>query len=358
MLYYLGGFEIIKMFFRQVTGSNGVIVLLYHRVVSESQRNGSAPEMTITPEMFAAQLHYLKKHYNVISIDEFLTDHGGTQKAPNAPPKLLLTFDDGWKDNYLNAFPILSQYKLHALIFLTTDYIGADRIFWPERFTQVLHKIMTGVDVDKTCKNADQLIREALDSTKLKTLRSFCCKENSIDNAAKILIEELKQLPADKREQLIHNLFMLIPETQRPQSRQQVMLNWDEVEIMHKAGITFGAHSCSHALLDRIESREAADELKNSKRAIEKKLACNVLTFAYPNGNYNNEILGITSKAGFKAAFTTKFGINRSATHPLELKRIRIDDNFSRGIKGGFSPSLFEFGIWRHILKLEHGRWI
>ncbi|EYE87550.1 polysaccharide deacetylase [Fervidicella metallireducens AeB] len=98
-------------------------VLTYHRVNYETI-NTSVP--TLTPEEFDKQMSYLKKHgYNTITAED-LYKYYNNKKVQLPKKSILITFDDGWKDNYENAYPILKKYNYKATIFLATGKIGTE----------------------------------------------------------------------------------------------------------------------------------------------------------------------------------------------------------------------------------------
>src|SRR5437899_12359222 len=84
--------------------------------------------MVVTPATFDRQLTFLKERFDIVPLSALLADIGIAQ--PPARPRCVVTFDDGWRDNYDLAFPILRRHRIPATVFLTTDFIGTDRAFW------------------------------------------------------------------------------------------------------------------------------------------------------------------------------------------------------------------------------------
>lgn len=112
------------------TTHDGVIVLTYHRV------NGRIPkgELIVDPADFARQMLFLsiyRRRFEVITMNKMIGLIGNRSAVPSPQPadgrtRVLITFDDGYRDNYINAFPVLKRYRFPATIFLTTAYIGTD----------------------------------------------------------------------------------------------------------------------------------------------------------------------------------------------------------------------------------------
>lgn len=131
-----GFFIVILMLSALLTGftygnkKTSIPVLTYHRV-NNNTIGGSVP--TVTVESFKKQMDFLKKHgYTTITVDEFYSYYDGERAALPKKP-VLITFDDGWDDNYRNAFPILRENNFKATVFLATGRIGTgEYLTWEE----------------------------------------------------------------------------------------------------------------------------------------------------------------------------------------------------------------------------------
>lgn len=109
-------------------GKNRVRILLYHRVCDLPQTDDAMSYLNIPPAIFTQQMALLSRNgFNVITLDEFLDDRDKNKKPP--PRTIIITFDDGYRDNYLNAFTILQKYNFRATFFIVTDYIDSEKTF-------------------------------------------------------------------------------------------------------------------------------------------------------------------------------------------------------------------------------------
>src|SRR5712692_999339 len=119
-----------KRILRTWAERKAVIILTYHRVIEkwDETLDYSQPGMVVTTSTFERQVAILKEHFEVVTLGALLAD-GVTATRP-ARPRCVITFDDGWRDNYDLAFPILRRRDIPATIFLATDFIGTDRAFW------------------------------------------------------------------------------------------------------------------------------------------------------------------------------------------------------------------------------------
>lgn len=352
VFYYTGAIFLLKFLFCLLTGNKGLVVLAYHRVVEPDQRDGSLPEMTVSPDMFEENVSYLSRNYILVGINDYL-EKRTRKRGIFCHPRVLITFDDGWEDNYSNAFPILHKYGIPALIFLTTRYIETSRLFWPERLARVLRRILSENTNRDLKRNAVKAIEAIIENRRKKHTNVIVNEGWSIEKRIKSIVKLLYFVPEDRIDDLILRLSQGLAASVIPEEDKEMMLNWNQVNEMARDGVIFGSHTCNHYSLDRLGQEEVSYELEQSKLDIEEHTGICVKTLAFPNGHYNLAVLKIARKIGYEVAFTTKTGINTRRTPGFELKRVRFDDSLSQGSTGKFSRSLFEFHIWRNISPLR-----
>lgn len=218
-------------------------ILMYH-IISKS-KSGQEKRYTCQPKDLYNQIRYLKKNnYNFVNLDTIARHLNNGIQVPEKT--IAITLDDGFQDNYDNAFPIFKELSVPATIFLVSGTIGKTNTW--------MHS------------------------------RGF-------------------------------------PE--RP------MLTWPQILEMQKQGISFGAHTVTHAKLSELDSSEITSELINSKLQIEDHLGVAVKHFAYPYGLFNDIARDLTAKAGYTTACSTRSGFNNLTTDPYALRRIEVYGNDS-----------------------------
>ena len=275
-------------------------VLVYHRVNNEYDPFFMAD----TIEVFSKQIEYLASHFNICSLEDIVERLKMKDVPENA---VVITFDDGYRDIYLNAFPILKKLSIPATIFLPTDSIGTGKVLWHDR-------------VFSAFRETQELFLEGYgDNAKRYTLGTL---EGKLIAQEKVL-QFLRSLSDCEKPYWINRLM----EKLRVEDRKEVpdlMLTWDEVKEMYKGGISFGAHTVTHPILSRLSTDKARAEIYESKEIIEEKLGTPVKTFAYPNGNkedFNEATKNILKDAGYICALTTIFGTNENGQDLFELRR-------------------------------------
>ena len=149
-----------------------MVVLFYHRLGSPRQPN---PELYVRPETFEKQVKYLCKKYNVITLKEFIGIL--RNKAHPKDDCVVLTFDDGWEDNYSILYPILRKYNLPAAIFITTGLIDKkDMLTWG----QIKEMSSDGITFGAHTVTHPRLTKIDLEAAKKEIRRSKVDLENRI----------------------------------------------------------------------------------------------------------------------------------------------------------------------------------
>jgi len=277
-----------------------VQILVYHRVNDE--KDPFFPGSPIA--VFERQMKYLVSNFNIISLEDAVERMVSKDVADNT---VVITFDDGYRDNYLNAFPILKDLSIPATIFLATDSIGSQRVLWHDRVFSAFRE--TRVEVLDDFGNNSQ--RYPLSTVEEKLLAqgkflNFLWSLNDQDRLFWIdfLVEKLQVM--DRKE---------VP---------GLMLSWEEIRIMHENGISFGSHTMTHPILSKLPLDRAREEIQKSKRVIEERLRTPIRTFAYPKGSgddFDDSTKRLLKEAGYACAVTTKFGANESDQDLFDLRR-------------------------------------
>lgn len=295
--------------------SKSLTVLNYHRIDDPNQKNFDSflPNISAHPDEFNRQMDYLKSWFNVISLRDVINWLDGHQTLP--PYAALITFDDGYLDNYTTAYPILRQHKFPAVIYLASGHIDTDIPFYWDLaaycfFHTTVDHILFPDNTEHFWKNLIE--REKISRTWIETMKTLP------ENQKKGIVS---QLPDYLNVSIPHNFF------------KKLMMNWDQIREMRDNGIEFGGHTVNHPILSRISLDQAKLEIEKSKADIERELGKHISSFAYPNGgkaDFNVPIESLVAKAGYRAAFTLLNGptsLQEVKSNPYTIRRIFIGNN-------------------------------
>jgi peptidoglycan/xylan/chitin deacetylase (PgdA/CDA1 family) len=288
-------------------------VLTYHRVISEelAPLANSSPGIVVSEGTFEMHMRTLRRHFTPISLAEFQEHLVHNTALPRR--SCLVTFDDGWLDNYEVAFPILKKYKIPATIFLPTDYISSDSMFWQEEVLMRLTNFLTSEE------NSDPaLLSKILDNftnagaIDIETIRDF--------------VIDLKRFPDDRINEVLEELRGH-DNTDSTASHCNRYLTWEQISEMSAAGITFGSHTLSHRILCRLSDEQCRSELLGSRSELQNRLALPVRAIAYPNGDHDERVICETKAAGYTLAFTTNHDLAGRNVDPFAVPRVNIHEN-------------------------------
>jgi peptidoglycan/xylan/chitin deacetylase (PgdA/CDA1 family) len=325
----IAGFAVYKAFSLRKKLSKGFLVVTYHRV---SEVADPDDPLKVSAATFENQIRHLKLRYQIVTAMEL---ENAIKKSLRLPEKAcLITFDDGWEDNYKIAFAILKKYQAPALIFLSSDYIGTKKVFWHVRLRKTLSNPSINNWIDKRSFSAWPT---ELGDLATKALGLSVDKRSSLINQ---IIERMKSVPPDRLEAVISSLGSRSKALFC--SEEDSMLSWGQVSEMSLSGITFGSHTRSHSILKRLKDESVWNEISGSKKEIEKRLKDVIHFIAYPNGEYDERSIRAAREAGFLGGFTCRQGVNKSLKEPLEFKRINMREDSGSGVHGGFSGVLFD----------------
>ncbi len=207
----------------QTNAAQSILVLNYHKIDTLMH------SLSVNPSDFRWQMEYLKSHgYNTITPDDLIANMEEGKALPVNP--VLITFDDGYLDNYKNAYPVLKELGMKATIFVVTDFMGGKKGY----------------------------------------------------------------------------------------------LDWSKCREMEKNGITIASHTVDHKSMTDLSDEQLRHELIDSKKAAEEALGHSVDYIAYPTGAYNLHIADMTKEAGYKAAFTIKYGNADKESNVYAIERVPI----------------------------------
>ena len=286
------------------------VILRYHSVSSAADGTHLCldPGLAVLPEHFDRQCAYLRRHYRVISLDEMVDS---LQAGRALPPKAVaLTFDDGYLDNYTRAFPILRRHGLNATFYVSTGCIDNRTILW----TGILRFCVftTRVPVLKIAEPMPFSLPVGSDAERREAFTKLIITMKNVPTATRLALLDSVRRAAD-----IEDLSPL----------RKIMMSWEQVEEMHRAGMIFGAHTITHPKLPNATHEEARGEIVGSRDELAAHVG-RVRHFSYPNGrgsaHLTDGVKSLVSEAGFDSSTTSVTGSVLPGDDLLALKRIGI----------------------------------
>ena len=281
----LGMFELSRFLTRRYPR-----IMMYHRF-SHTPR-----EDRVCADTFEKQMRVLSKRFNVMDLRDVVTALRQGHDLPSHT--VVITVDDGYRDFYDVAFPILKQYRLPATLYATTGFINGDLWLWPDKIHYILNQCHDE-KLELSMGGNEVIVSLASPSLKKQTwgiLVDYCIsvfkqeREDFVKYLAKKTRVNIDAIPSEDYQ----------------------AVNWEQVKEMANHGINIGAHTCSHPILSKLESKDVTYEVVESKNKLEDVLGHTVSCFCYPNGearDFNDHVKQTVIDAGFSnsvAAFFDK----------------------------------------------------
>jgi peptidoglycan/xylan/chitin deacetylase (PgdA/CDA1 family) len=240
----------------------GVLALAYHRIGEGAGSCFDRGLWSATPEAFAAQVRFLRKNFDVI-VPEDLAAVAGKGRGRYA----LITFDDGYRDNYEQAFPILRSHGVGATFFITTGFLDRPRLPW---WDEIAWMVRTS---DRAALPPSAWLPGGVAFDKPDRERAIWA-----------LLHRYKGLPGEDTLAYLDFLAQATGRGRFPGTEAATWLTWDMVREMRGAGMCIGGHTVTHPVLARFPAERQAEEIAGCKQRIEAELGVPMTCLSYPVG--------------------------------------------------------------------------
>jgi peptidoglycan/xylan/chitin deacetylase (PgdA/CDA1 family) len=308
-----------------------LVIYNYHRLRPDCTRELSRFDEDVfgpSAAIFKMQIRWLKANTRILSEEELQN----LIEMKEFPRQIcsMITFDDGYIDNYTLAYPILKEEDVPAIFFIPTKAIIDRQLGWWDILSYILK-----VSPFETIEFDDQIFH-------IKTHYS---------QAKYYFLQKFKLEPFDQTKQLLEKLSSLcqvkMPETGLQDSE---LMTWEQISEVSKKNITIGSHTHNHHVLSTLDKEIQLKEVKSSKDLIEKKIGNKVNSISYPVGGYQHfsaESQRIVKGCGYRLAFSFNTGINSwTSINCYDIKRIAPPEGKGLFAATTIFPNIF---AWKNI---------
>ncbi len=299
-------------FWRAAVRQRAMAVLCYHRVAA----GGDALGLAVDETEFELQMHVLARHrwLRPVTADAFCALWRGEAEHDGRIP-VLVTFDDGYRDNLTRAAPILLRHGIPAIVFVASGVLDG-RPLWYD------------------------VIARAIETHREALLAQLPIASVPAAGGARDWVRALLALPGERWREacdVLHRHGMKM-------DWQGRYLSAEDLRTWLGLGFTLGAHTVTHPRLSAMTPAIASREIRDCREALKQATGRTVRYFAYPfgaRGDYAPEHVSMLRESGFEMAFTTVAGPNRAGGNAFEIARKCIDGGLFAHPGTRFSPTLF-----------------
>jgi peptidoglycan/xylan/chitin deacetylase (PgdA/CDA1 family) len=290
---------------RRLFPKPGAVIFYGHRVTGDDEGYLEG----LRPEWLDAHLAYLTRHYEVLSLDRLLRCYEERQPVPAR--SVVLTFDDGFRDNLLHGLPVLKKHGVPATVFVVTGCAASGELPWPQRLGCLFQQTPRSTLAVRLGGNGTPPEEFPL-GTAAERRRAY------------VRVKEfLTRQPREVRESWIARLGRELG-VEPPRDR---MLSWADLQELRAAGWGIGAHTFSHPWLARIPAAEARAELEWCRADLREQLGVERPAFCFPAGSCSAELQALVKQLGFRSAFQPNppHRVNTlENSHPFALGRMGL----------------------------------
>lgn len=282
-------------------GVGDLLILLYHGVTStKSVGIENASGKHIARDKFIEHMRFVKANHNAISIDEALNG-----PWPDFP--IVITFDDGFENNYTEAAPILDELGIPATFYITSGMVDTDLMFWVDVLEDCINRTsISDIHIDE---GSFSLANKYNALSQIKTI----CKAESIKRKNDIISQVIQQTN-------------ITPSIHASDNYKKI--KWHQVREMHQNGLfTIGGHSLCHDILSRMDDAQLKADINSSVDLLDYNLDCEIKHFSYPEGqedHFDERAVKILQDRGIVCSPTAIKGLNKAGADPFYLKRVML----------------------------------
>ena len=301
----------LAMFARRFVSLPYLPILTYHRIGSPG---GELDDGVVdaSREEFEKQVATLAKSFNVVGIDELRAYVVDRKPLPKNPA--VISFDDGYRECEEIAVPVLKKHGVKGIFFISTDHMNDRKVFWWDRASFLVkrsHKARIEVEYPERKVYDLSAGKQKVINDILMTIKTTYALD--VETYLQTLGSELDVSWGPDDEKRITD---------------EVLMTWDGVRAMRKAGMDVQSHTRSHRVLQTLTPSDLESELVGSKKMLEKQLGEPICAIAYPVGysiTSDRAIMAAVRSAGYDIGFSNGTGLGKHTADPLDLQRLSVD---------------------------------
>lgn len=273
----------------------GTLVLCYHRVGDGRASPFDRALFSATAEDFDEQMAWLARHTEVVGPGAVLGRRPGR--------RVVLTFDDGYRDNHDVALPILRRHGLTATFFLATGFLDEPRVPWWDEIAWMVRRDPRAADPERSIKE---------------------------------LLAQQKALPGERTEEFLDDLSARTGSGRAPrEAAKDMWMTWDMARVLRDSGMEVGGHTVNHPILSRVDGATQRREVSGCAARLRDELGLPLRWFSYPNGDrdsYDSDTRAALREHGVEVAFSFAGGYLRreGASDPLDVPRASVGRSTTR----------------------------
>lgn len=284
--------------------NNKLYVVMYHYV--RDLKNSRYPEIKgLDYELFQEQIRFLKKEFQIVTMEDVLDIMDQKNELPERAA--LLTFDDGYADHFMNAFPVLMEEGVQGSFFIPGKTFVEHKLLDVNK----IHFILATAPVTELLNDVNQLLdqyREEYNLPSNESLFNQHAVANRFDPKEVIYVKRLLQtvLPERLRNMITSIIFEKYVGISEEKFARELYMNREQILCMKNAGMYIGLHGYDHYWLGELPVEEMKQDTDRALEAMREFIQEDAWVMNYPYGSYNKEVIAYMKRKGCKLGLTTE----------------------------------------------------
>ena len=288
---------------------NKLYISMYH--YTRDLRHSRYPEIKgLDLPLFEQQLQFFKENFNVVTMEDVIMAETteGRYKLPDRA--LLLTFDDGYIDNYTVAYPLLKKYGFQGAFFIPAKTFTENVVL----DVNMIHFILASADIDRLVEDVSRLLAENQNEYGIPSVSELWQKyavANRFDNEKVVFCKRILQtaVPEELRNRMCDALFEKYVGLPEESFSRELYMNRDQIRIMKEGGMFFGLHGYDHYWLANLSEEQMHEDISRALEALEEFIDPDCWVMNYPYGNQNRYVIDYIRSRGCVLGLTTEVRI-------------------------------------------------
>lgn len=305
---------------------NKLYISMYH--YTRDLKHSRYPDIKgLDVSLFRQQIEFFSKNFNVVNMEQVIDAVEGRSVLPERA--LLLTFDDGYVDNYMYAFPILEEYKVQGSFFIPGKTFDTHQLLDVNKIHYILASANIYELVEDVKKEMDRYRGTEYDYASTDELFNEYAIANRFDVKETIFVKRMLQtvLPEHLRNVISSNLFKKYVGVSEEQMAYELYMTEEQIRMMKRHGMFIGIHGYDHYWLGNLSEDQMKKDIDQALDTLNEFVDRKQWVMNYPYGDYNRSVLDYIKNKGACVGLTTDIGIADIGKNPaLELPRLDCND--------------------------------
>lgn len=270
---------------------------------------------------FRRQLEFFKKHFNVVRMEDVINAVQNQQKEVLPENPLLLTFDDGYIDNFTFAFPLLEEFGFQGSFFIPGKTFRTHQLLDVNKIHYILAAADINLLVQDVFERLDYYRGAEYPIQSNEELFKQYAVANRFDSKETIFVKRILQtvLPEKLRNKISSDLFEKYVGISEEKLAYELYMNAEQIRMMKRHEMFIGLHGYDHYWLGNLPIDEMQSDVDNAIDALREFIDEKAWVMNYPYGSYNQDVVQYVKDKGAVLGLTTE----------VRIAEIGVDNRFT-----------------------------